>query len=125
MAVRGWNCERCGVFTQALFFWPNPANPSKNVCRRCYALLWAATQWQQTASNNTAGAASQWQQTASTTGCRLQQQPPVPADKRPTQRHLMPAGSEYRFLFALWWAHRGLTEPLRNRIVLAEGVTVP
>ncbi len=122
MAVRGWNCDRCGVFTQALFFWPGPANPTHNVCRRCYALLWTASQYQVTTSGSTADYVLPQTQSDNTSGCPYKVPPAKESSPsaRTAKHHLIPAGCEYRFLFELWRLHRGLTEPLRNRVVAPE-----
>lgn len=122
MSVRGWNCERCGVFTQALFFWPGPANPTHNVCRRCYALLWTASQYQYqvTTSGSTADYVLPQGPTDNTSGCPYQPPPPATEDNRVGKNRLIPEGREMYFLWTWWRVHRGLSEPLRNRIVAPE-----
>lgn len=111
MAIRWRTCEECNRLSPAIISWPTFANPLKQVCCECYAVLQASTAWARSTAGNTAN-------------CAYGLSPP-PTDGRSLPRLPIPAGCEYRYLFQLWRAHRGLREPLRNRIVInwPEGVT--
>lgn len=99
MSVLGFaRCENCSDVVRDLVCWPNAAHAVKHVCRPCFAALRATSEWL----------------------ARVTDSPPEPGVPSlpitPRKRLPIPAGCEWRFLWTLWYAHRGLREPLRNRI---------
>lgn len=105
MSVLGWaTCELCRARVNAVVWWPSASDARKQLCQECYAKLKAATPPLQRLGIGESAAC-----------------PYKVASARPSQatvkHYLIPAGCEMRFLFTLWRLHRGLREPLRDRVV--------
>lgn len=109
MSVLGFaRCEQCKRVVNEVICWPSAAHAIKHVCRSCYAGLRASSAWVRSTAGNTANCAYKL--------------PPAPELAPPDavrKRYPIPEGCEWRFLWTLWHVHRGLREPLRNRMVVS------